>query len=349
MRQSKKLLMLTLTVVLTLTFAFAVTANAKMVKQIDNFVYFLDQSGSMAMKHGEMGKPKIDMAIETMEAMNKAVPALDYTSAMFLFAPFEAKSQPGTFNQGGMAGSIGEVNTDFDIFNRRTTLGNGLMDVDPVLAGLSGTTGLIIFTDGNSNYGADPIAQAKALYAKYGDNLCIHVVSFADTPRGQMIIDEIRALSSCTVVADYASLMAPGAMDTYAEDVFYDEVAEAAVVVPVVVPMAKETITFSLNFGFDKAAIIDEMIPVLEQAQMILDEDAGAMFEVAGHTDSTGPEAYNQGLSERRAAAVKNWLIANGVPASRLAAKGYGELDPKYDNGTKEGRKLNRRVEILTK
>jgi OOP family OmpA-OmpF porin len=225
-------------------------------------------------------------------------------------------------------------------------LGNGLMDLDPVIAGLSGKTALIMFTDGNSNTGADPIAQAKALYAKYGDKLCIHVVSYADTARGQMIIDEIRALSSCTVVADATSLMAAGGMDAYVKDVFYKD---AAVVAPApVVPTAKETITFSLHFGFDKYQITDEMIPVLEQAKMIL-EEGNASFEVAGHTDSTGAEAYNQGLSERRADSVMNWLTSNGVPASRLTAKGYGEMSPKYDNTTKEGRKLNRRVEILTK
>ncbi len=332
MRNSKKLLLLTLIAALTLSFAFATTASAKKIKQIDNFVMFLDQSGSMAQKYNGEGAKKIDMAIETMQAMNKAIPSLDYTSAMFMFAQFKAGSQPGTYKQASLEEAIGMVETDFDIYG-----------------GLSGTTGLIIFTDGKSNLGADPIAQAKALYAKYGDKLCIHVVSFADSAKGQMIIDEIRALSSCSVPADYASLMAPGGMDKYAEEVFYDEAAPAPAPAPAPVPMAKETITFNLNFGFDKYMIIDEMIPVLEQAKMILEENPSASFMVAGHTDSTGPEAYNQGLSERRAASVKNWLVSNGVPASRLAAKGYGEMDAKYDNATKEGRALNRRVEILTK
>jgi OOP family OmpA-OmpF porin len=102
-------------------------------------------------------------------------------------------------------------------------------------------------------------------------------------------------------------------------------------------------------FGFDKWAITDEMVPVLEQAKMILEEDSSVNFVVAGHTDSTGPEVYNQGLSERRAASVKNWLVKNGVSADRLETVGYGEAKPKYDNSTREGRKLNRRVELQSK
>jgi OOP family OmpA-OmpF porin len=91
------------------------------------------------------------------------------------------------------------------------------------------------------------------------------------------------------------------------------------------------------------------MTPVLEQTKMILEEDSGTDFVVSGHTDATGPEAYNQGLSERRAASVKSWLVSNGISAARLQTVGYGETRAKYDNGTKDGRKLNRRVELQSK
>ena len=113
----------------------------------------------MAQKYQGEGAKKIDMAIETMQTMNKAIPELDYTSAMFLFSPFEATVQPGAYSKAKLARGVDAIGTDFDIFNRRTTMGNNLMDVDPVVAGLSGKTALIIFTDGNSNLGADPIAQ----------------------------------------------------------------------------------------------------------------------------------------------------------------------------------------------
>lgn len=66
---------------------------------------------------------------------------------------------------------------------------------------------------------------------------------------------------------------------------------------------------------------------------------------ISGHTDSTGNDEYNQKLSERRANAVKDAIIEEGVQAERLQAKGYGESKPIADNATKEGRQENRRVE----
>ena len=121
---------------------------------------------------------------------------------------------------------------------------------------------------------------------------------------------------------------------------------------PVVQPpppiVAKEIVTFNLLFDFDKYDVTDEMIPVLEQARVILDEDPEMSFMVMGHTCSMGTDGYNQKLSEQRAAAIQNWLVSNGIAATRLNSTGYGESLPKYDNDTKDGRKLNRRVEIQT-
>ena len=69
-------------------------------------------------------------------------------------------------------------------------------------------------------------------------------------------------------------------------------------------------------------------------------------LRVEGHTDSIGAESYNQGLSQRRAESVRDHLVGQGLGARRLEARGYGESRPIADNGTDEGRRLNRRVEL---
>ena len=69
-------------------------------------------------------------------------------------------------------------------------------------------------------------------------------------------------------------------------------------------------------------------------------------IEVAGHTDSTGSDDYNMGLSQRRAGSVRDFLVGQGVPSTRIISRGYGESQPKSSNANAEGRQLNRRVEI---
>ena len=352
MVQSKKLLLITLAAMLTFSFAFAATANAKMVKKVDNFIILLDQSGSMAMSDAN-GTKKIEKAVSDIQALNKAIPALDYTSAMFVFAPFDEICAPKPYKAENIATAAASVKTDYEIFNRRTPMGSDLKKVRPVADGMTGKIALIIFTDGESNTGVDPITVAEQAYAQHGNNLCVHVVSYADTDHGQSVIDQMRSSFPCTVVADSATFDDAAALEQFAKAVFYEEVADAPAPAPAPAPVvmapAKEVVSFNLNFGFDKYAITDEMVPVLEQAKMILEEDSSASYEISGYTDSTGAEEYNQGLSERRANSVMEWMTTNGIAASRLEAVGYGETNPKYDNGTSEGRKLNRRVDIQTK
>jgi len=102
-----------------------------------------------------------------------------------------------------------------------------------------------------------------------------------------------------------------------------------------------------IHFDFDKATLKPEAKVVLNEAAALLNKHEKVVVEIAGHTDSTGPEDYNQGLSERRAEAVEDYLTSIGVNASRLSSRGYGESRPVASNDTKEGRAENRRVEMI--
>ena len=80
---------------------------------------------------------------------------------------------------------------------------------------------------------------------------------------------------------------------------------------------------------------------------LVLKEYNKTSVSVYGHADSTGSDAYNQQLSERRALSVSNYLAAQGVAPARLKAIGFGESSPIADNSTEYGRAANRRVEIV--
>ena len=101
-----------------------------------------------------------------------------------------------------------------------------------------------------------------------------------------------------------------------------------------------------VNFKFDSSAIEPSSVQLLDQAVEALKSASAVQVRVVGHTDSIGTEDYNVHLSDRRAKAVVDYLVANGIPASRLQAEGRGEREPVQSNRTPEGRFQNRRVEL---
>lgn len=101
-------------------------------------------------------------------------------------------------------------------------------------------------------------------------------------------------------------------------------------------------VTFATNSSDLSPAFFD----VLNSVGKVLKEFDKTVVEVAGHTDNTGSESYNQSLSERRAGSVSTYLQAQGVSSQRLITVGMGELRPVADNNAADGRQANRRVEI---
>ncbi len=102
----------------------------------------------------------------------------------------------------------------------------------------------------------------------------------------------------------------------------------------------------NITFAVDSADINANFYEVLDSVALVLNEFNKTLVEVAGHTDSTGTEQYNQALSERRANSVSAYLRTRSVMTDRLLTVGAGEQYPIADNSTPAGRQQNRRVEI---
>jgi outer membrane protein OmpA-like peptidoglycan-associated protein len=103
----------------------------------------------------------------------------------------------------------------------------------------------------------------------------------------------------------------------------------------------------AVNFKFDKYTLTAGAQDSLRVIAKTLKDSGDFVFEIAGHTDAIGTDAYNQRLSERRAESVRQFLMKQGIPANRMRTKGYGESQPEADNGSAEGRRQNRRVMII--
>jgi OOP family OmpA-OmpF porin len=116
---------------------------------------------------------------------------------------------------------------------------------------------------------------------------------------------------------------------------------------PAPAPVTETVVLKGVNFCFDCDALSDEAQSILDRdAMAIVKHHPNATFEVAGHTDAVGSDAYNQKLSQRRANNVRAYLVQQGVEPSRMIAVGYGESQPVADNSTEAGRAENRRVEL---
>lgn len=104
-----------------------------------------------------------------------------------------------------------------------------------------------------------------------------------------------------------------------------------------------------VNFEFNSAKLTPKANSLLDEAAAGMKQTPSTMYEVAGHTDSVGSDAFNLRLGGQRAASVVQGLPSRGVPASQMTAKSYGESKPVASNATAEGRAHNRRAEINPK
>jgi outer membrane protein OmpA-like peptidoglycan-associated protein len=102
-----------------------------------------------------------------------------------------------------------------------------------------------------------------------------------------------------------------------------------------------------IHFEFNKSKIRPVSYPILNTVAQVLRDHPDIRLEIQGHTDSRGPEDYNQKLSRERATAVRQYLLEQGIDGSRMEAKGYGESRPVESNRTAAGRAANRRVEFV--
>lgn len=110
------------------------------------------------------------------------------------------------------------------------------------------------------------------------------------------------------------------------------------------------TLSGSVLFASGKADLLPSArLKLNEVAKSLIEQDPDSTMVVEGHTDSQGSEAFNQDLSQRRAQAVRDYLVSRGIAGDRVTAEGFGASRAIADNATAEGRANNRRVEIIVK
>ncbi len=188
----------------------------------------------------------------------------------------------------------------------------------------------------------EPLGNVKILYERLPDGTEVGLATSDPQSGAYKIILPSGAKYGYLAEADgYVAVNANMDLNDLEE---YKEISQDLFLVPV---EAGATITLNnIFFDFDRSSLKDDSYPELTRLIEFMNNNSGVEVEIAGHTDSIGTEAYNQRLSDRRAKAVYDHLVKNGIAPERVVSRGFGESKPVADNINKEGRSQNRRVEF---
>ncbi len=339
-------------------------------QKVDTLYVLLDASSSTnaAYDADASAGTKFDVEKQTLYRMNKTIPAnLNLSTGIQTFGSGHCAGA----DQSLTAHSVNTFQTGLDqavCASGGTPAASALAASETGLSNASGNIALLVVSDGQQ-FPSDTFAHAEALKSKYA-NLCIYSIWVGNDydADGQMVLQELSNISNCGKSVSAADLSSSSAMAGFVEDMLYTTAAVAPVAVVITstdqdgdgiddgydkcrnTPAGAKVNSqgcWSYNkvdFGFDNATISPSYAPLFDNAIYVLKRNPGITVELDGHTDSTGPEEYNQGLSVRRAQAVKDHLVENGIAADRLTVKGFGESDPIDKNDTPAGRAENRRV-----
>ena len=225
-----------------------------------------------------------------------------------------------------------------------TTLNAGLSPLRKVLAGLTGKTAIMMFTDGQVTRARNvkrPLQIAQEIARDH--DVCFYMISSATATVEAQLISVVDKINTCSRVVPLSLFLD---YPTYFSSALFTVRTTSEVRLRPV----SQVVGFVANdmlFDFDSSAIRSEYDDKLGQLGSYLQSNPNAYVVAAGYTDSVGQEEYNLRLSERRADSVKKRLVDDhGIDSDRIITLWFGDFNPVADNATSEGRQLNRRVVI---
>jgi OOP family OmpA-OmpF porin len=218
-----------------------------------------------------------------------------------------------------------------------TPMADGLDGARRALKAETGQVAIILVSD----FWRIDVKAAKAtitkLKATHGDQLCLYTVQIGDSKQGPATTAALIEAVGCGDAVMAGDIAGAGPMASYVTRVLLAPLQ-----------YTKHTVSATALFDFDRDVLKQQGKNELHR----LDETIKAQgvrvadIDVIGHTDSIGTAAYNEGLSLRRANAVRNYMVSEGIDGGIIDVSGMGETQPVASNATAAGRAQNRRVEI---
>lgn len=220
MHLSRKFLMCLVVLVIAAFGSSALAAVEKQLPKVDNFLFVVDESGSMRGEYMDHQDSKFTLAHQAMLSMNEMIPELNYQAGLYsAVTGFQSYLDMEPYDTSSMNQAIEQTQAAPRMYGYRTPLANGLSQLEPVLQGLPGDTAVILFTDGGANLGGDPAAVVNQLSNQY--NTCFHIVSYAQTAKEKQIINSMAQVKDCTVLVSGADMQDEAKMQGFVQRVFY--------------------------------------------------------------------------------------------------------------------------------
>ncbi len=327
----------------------ATSAGAGEQRIADQLIVLTDASGTMYANN------TLPTAKSVTRSLVAALPNGDVRSSRP--KPYEAGSiafggmdrithDLSPFDRSGLAAKAAGIQALGSIDGRggETPYRHAFAETAAALAGKSQHAAVVLISDGLPDQPGSATASAQALVSGYEGQVCIHTVHTGSDAAGGAYLQSLAALSGgCGSSTTAAALGSASGLQSFVRTVMM-----GAAPVSRAVPNACDDVIRlrGVEFAFDKADITEDSEIVLDVGAEQLVGCPNLRIRVEGHTDFIGTEAYNQGLSERRARAVLNYLATKGVSSGRMDPRGFGESRPLAPGKTDEDRARNRRVEL---
>lgn len=340
---------------------------------VSQAVNLLDASGSQTEAFAS-GKA-------TLESIVAAMPNGDYQAGQIHFGGFDRETTPlARFDRARLATAAKEAS-----FLQGTTPIFAVLerDVAAAIGGGSGRAAVVLISDGLAtdfagHGGAEErtLEAARQLASSRSGELCLHTVQTGDAAEGRALLQALADVTACGSHRSAASLGTAAALQQFSRDVYLGRAAAAPKPAPRQTPVAavvKDSdgdgvvdpqdacpgtlrkarvdgrgcwTLQDLRFAVNGAAIESGFTRSLAEDIAVLKANPEVRIRVDGHTDSDGSAAYNRALSLRRAEAVRDYLVAQGLDADRFEVEGFGESKPIAPNDSAANKRRNRRVEL---
>ncbi|MGJ0483281.1 MAG: OmpA family protein [Methylomicrobium sp.] len=348
-------------------------------QKTDNFLVINDSSSSMSEDYLGSGfasghaPAKLSVEKTILSRLNQTIPDLKLTAGIRSFGFGPCTGWGSTFlNLPPTTYSKNTFNAGIDALTCASGGSPMHEAIEAAASDLSSTSGriaLLILSDGHE-LEASPVPAVQALKQQYGERLCVYSVWVGNKHEeaGKLLLNSLSDIAGCGFRAEAENVATPDGMAEFVKNVFLKPAAPAAAPscesldgdgdgVNDCNDRCPDTLKgahvnqfgcwiVDIKFDNDKSKIKPEYYGELDSAAQVINNNPGVTIEVQGHTSNTASAEHNQRLSERRAAAVANYLIKHVGNNATLTPVGYGLTQPTDTNDTEEGRANNRRVEL---